>query len=151
MAFSDSFCSGLLPWDGMRPVVSAFRKLMGNTKLQAVAIVIHRSKGTPKEPFILLVKGLTGETLTLSVKSDASILDLKVLLQDETGIPPDRQRLIFAGKVIEDKHTLKDYNIQTECTVHMVLRLRGGDEKKTMTSRTLLLKKISLNQNTILE
>ncbi len=75
---------------------------------------------------MIFVKTLTGKVLTFDVWDFATILQVKEQIHESEGIPPDQQRLIFAGKSLEDSRRLCDYSVSNGSNFHLILRLCGG-------------------------
>ena len=89
----------------------------------------------------IFVRALNGKTLTLDVEPSNTIEEVKTQIENKEGIPPRVQRLVFGGKEMTDGHTLSDYNVTKEATLHLVMRLRGGMQifVKTLTGKTITL------------
>ncbi|PKY38724.1 ubiquitin-domain-containing protein [Rhizophagus irregularis] len=109
---------------------NVIQSLIDNNNDPTQPLVPPPSSNPPLSTMTVYARTLTGTTIPLCLNKSNKISDIKQMIQTREGIPPDQQRLLMAGKQLEDDRTLEDYNIQHESTVHLVLRLRGGGDSR---------------------
>ncbi|KAJ3435152.1 hypothetical protein M0812_02283 [Anaeramoeba flamelloides] len=129
--------------------------LLKNIKQVGEADMIDENSVNENSTMQIFVKTLTGKTISFNVVRSNTINDLKKMIKVKENICTDQQRLIFAGKQLEDGRTLASYKIQGEATIHLIQRLSGGkpvinlynyhnqEENKT-TSKTLQVSSVTL-------
>ena len=90
--------------------------------IPALAVIALLLNSTAAMAETIYVRTLTGNTITIDIALDQTIAEFKLAIQEEDGVPPEMQRLVFVGNQLEDEPTLSDYNMQDESTVYLILR-----------------------------
>jgi hypothetical protein len=111
---------------GLQLEVVPAKEILSASFIAPIPLVMVKPAGTPH--FNVYVKTLTGKTITLVISELHTVYEMKHLIQDREGIPPDQQRLVYEGQQLEDRHKITKYAISSESDVHLVLRLRGGGD-----------------------
>ena len=89
---------------------------------------------------LVYIKTLSGKTIDLELKPSNTIWNVKAMIRDKVGFPPDQQRLIFAGKELEDRFTIDNYQITRQSTLSLVMRLRAKEIfVRTLSGKTITL------------
>ena len=121
----DDFISLCLELDNIE-IARQLQNYRRNQNKRNINTNVNKIQRIPNDRMKIFIKMIDGRQLTLYVQPTDRIEDVKEMIQEEEGIPPCEQRLIFAGKQLEDGNTLQDYGIQRDSTLHMVIRLKGG-------------------------